>query len=271
MFKHNYHFRSWERVRLFMSLWLKKTKTKQKTLKQKLNKTTGFLEPLSPAVAASSLTVSTLWISHSSTDSSQKPDCLWNFSSLLSIGLLRGNHKLAGHGSACLSASFYLTNRGQLQPDALTSGPASALHQSSTQLIPVWVWDSFKMKQKKKRSFDETGFLLAVNCVSQRLNSNKTVLTCSFVVASRWPVQRSLFLVSVPAMMASVMMVMVVMTFLNRFLQNVVIQIHLLRALWCKSGRAPHGGIGNGLRKKTSGGYINAFGYCYLGILQGML
>lgn len=29
-----------------------------------------------------------------------------NFSSLFSIGLLRGNHKLAGHGPACLSAPF---------------------------------------------------------------------------------------------------------------------------------------------------------------------
>ncbi len=72
--------------------------------------------------------------------------------------------------------------------------------------------------------------------------------TCSFVLSSGRPVQRSLFLVS--TMMASVMMVMV--SFLNRFRQSIVIQIHLLRALWCKSGYgASHGGIGNGLRRKT--------------------
>ncbi len=74
--------------------------------------------------------------------------------------------------------------------------------------------------------------------------------TCSLVLSSGRPVQRSLFLVSVPTMMASVMMVVV--SLLNRFRQSVFIQIHLLRALWCKSGcGASHGGIRNGLRKKT--------------------
>ncbi len=93
--------------------------------------------------------------------------------------------------------------------------------------------------------------------------------TCSFVLSSGRPVQRSLFLVSVSTMMASVMMVMV--SFLNRFRQSIVIQIHLLRALWCKSGYgASHGGIGNGLRRKTRWwlqSQMNAFGHCYLGIL----
>ncbi len=83
--------------------------------------------------------------------------------------------------------------------------------------------------------------------------------TCSLVLSSGRPVQRSLFLVSVPTMMASVMMVMVVVSLLNRFRQSVFIQIHLLRALWCKSGcGASHGGIRNGLRKKQGGGYIKS-------------
>lgn len=153
---------------------------------------------------------------------------------------------------------FYLANRGQLRPDALTPGPASALHRSTTQPNPVW--DQDQLNKRYKKFVDENIVQLCLMQLNFELifyyyflsNGNESVFTCSFVLVSRRPVQRSLFLFSFPAMMAPMMMVMVMMSFLNWFLQNVVIQIHLLRALWCKSGcRASHRGIRNGLRKKT--------------------
>lgn len=200
---------------------------------------------MSPAVADPSLPVSlSSGFSHSSTGSSQKPDRL-NFSSLFSIGLLRGNHKLSGHGSACLSVPFIWLIEASC--GGTLSHQVLLLHFTDPQHNPIP--SGFRISSTNATKNLHCASLHAASFLSCILQS---VLTCSFVLSSGRPVQRSLFLVSVPTMMASVMMVMVVMSFLNRFRQSVVIQIHLLRALWCKSGcGASHGGIRNGLRMKT--------------------
>lgn len=120
-----------------------------------------------------------------------------NFSSLFSIGLLRGNHKLAGHGPACLSAPFIWLIEASC--GRTLSHQALLLHFTDPQHNQILSGIKINWTKAIKKIVHENMVQLCYIQLNFGLNfyyyyyyflsnCNGSVFTHSFVLASRRPV-----------------------------------------------------------------------------------